>query len=143
MRSAKGYISVVFLSLAVSLNSCQSDKKEFSSGQQQIPREQMIRLMADMELTEAALKTKQVKLSRDSIKKIAAQSYDSLYSFYGVTPEQFKENLKYYQLDLEDFQAMSDSVIITLTRHKDSVSNLKDSLPTPDTTIIRKKIKIK
>jgi len=143
VRSGKGYISVVLLLLIVSLNSCNSDKKEFASGQQQIPREQMIRLMADMELTEAALKTKQVKLSRDSIKKIAAQSYDSLYSFYGVTPEQFKENLKYYQFDLEDFQAMSDSVIITLTRHKDSVSNLKDSLPTQDTTIIRKKIKIK
>lgn len=143
MRSSKGNISVVLLSLMVSLNSCKSDKKDFAGGQQQIPREQMIRLMADMELTEAALKTRQVKLSRDSIKKIATQSYDSLYSFYGVTPEQFKENLKYYQLDLEDFQAMSDSVIITLTRHKDSVSNLKDSLPKPDTTIIRKKIKIK
>ncbi len=143
MRSGKGHISVVLLSLIVSLNSCKNDKKEFASGQQQIPREQMIRLMADIELTEAALKTKQVKLSRDSIKKIAAQSYDSLYSFYGVTPEQFKENLKYYQLDLEDFQAMSDSVIVTLTRHKDSVSNLKESLPASDTTIIRKKIKIK
>ena len=143
MRSGKGHISVVLLSLIVSLNSCKNDKKEFASGQQQIPREQMIRLMADIELTEAAPKTKQGKLSRDSIKKIAAQSYDSLYSFYGVTPEQFKENLKYYQLDLEDFQAMSDSVIVTLTRHKDSVSNLKESLPASDTTIIRKKIKIK
>ncbi|NTW23886.1 MAG: DUF4296 domain-containing protein [Lentimicrobium sp.] len=141
MRSGKGYISILLVSLIIGLTGCINDQKEFASGQKQIPREQMIRLMADMELTEAALKAKQVKLSRDSIKKIAAQSYDSLYSFYGVTPEQFKENLRYYQIDLEDFQAMSDSVIITLTRHKDSVSNLKK---TPaDTTIIKSKSKIK
>lgn len=95
-----------------------------------MPREQLIHLMADIELTEAALKLKQVKLSRDSVKRIAEKCYDSLYQAYGLTPEQFRENLRYYQLDMVDFQAITDSVIINLTRRKDSVSNLSK---TPDT----------
>jgi len=95
-----------------------------------MPREQLIHLMADIELTEAALKLKQVKMSRDSVKLFAEKCYDSLYQAYGVTPEQFRENLRYYQLDMEEFQAITDSVIISLTRRKDSVSNLSK---TPDT----------
>jgi hypothetical protein len=109
------------LIIAFSLPACRNGHKIIDNGQKKIPQEQMIRLMADMELTESVLKMKQVNISRDSIKLIAAKCYDSLYAFYGVTPEQFKENLKYYQDDIEEFQAMMDSVVVTLTRHKDSV----------------------
>lgn len=109
--------------ITISLPACRNGHKIIDNGQKKIPQEQMIRLMADMELTESALKMKQVNISRDSIKLIAAKCYDSLYAFYGVTPEQFKENLKYYQDDIEEFQSMMDSVVVTLTRHKDSVSH--------------------
>lgn len=127
------HILLVFLAATLFvLPGCKPGTMEIQGGQKKIPREQMVRLMADMELTESALKFKQMKLSGDSIKKVADQSYDSLYSFYGVTPEQFKENLKYYQQDLEDFQTMTDEVIVALTKHKDSVSTFfKD--PPPDT----------
>lgn len=121
-----------------------------------MPREQLIHLMADIELTEAALKLKQVKMSRDSVKLFAEKCYDSLYQAYGVTPEQFRENLRYYQLDMEEFQAITDSVIINLTRRKDSVSNLSktpDTLKTkttdtvntktPDTVKTKKSIEVK
>ncbi len=121
---------IFLLLLTVSLPSCRNGQKEIVAGFDKMPREKLIRLMADVELTEAALKLKQVKVSRDSIKLIAEKCYDSLYHFYGVTPEQFRENLKYYQLDMEEFQAITDSVIINLTRRKDSVSNLSK---TPDT----------
>jgi hypothetical protein len=110
-------------------------QKEIADGVKKIPREQMIRMMADIELTEAALKLKQVKISRDSVKLLAAKCYDSLYSFYGTTPEEFKENLSYYLLDMEGFQALSDSVIINLTRRKDSISNLSIA---PDTLKTKK-----
>ena len=105
-----------------------------------IPREQMIRMMADMEITEAALKIKQVRSSRDSIKKIAAISYDSLYIYYRVTPEQFKDNLKLYQQDLEDYEAMVDEVIVLLTQRKDSSHNLAKD--TPPETLKAKKIRL-
>jgi hypothetical protein len=132
--------------LLASLAGCRKGQKEIADGVKKIPREQMIRMMADIELTEAALKLKQVKMSRDSVKQLAAKCYDSLYYFYGTTPEEFKENLRYYQLDMEGFQALSDSVIINLTRRKDSISNLPitpDTLKTktPDTT--KTKIRVK
>jgi len=111
---------------------CNSGKKGSTMESEVIPREQMIRLMADMEITEAALKMKQVRNSRDSIKKIATISYDSLYISYRITPEQFKENLKLYQQDLEDYEAMVDEVIILLTQRKDSIANLPKDAP-PDT----------
>ncbi len=139
MNSLKRTFLLISLLLAVNLTGCRNGQKEIAAGFDKIPREQMIRLMADVELTEAALKIKQVKISRDSVKLFAAKCYDSLYQSYGVTPEQFNENLKYYQLDMEDFQAITDSVIINLTRRKDSISNLskkQDSIKskTPDTS---------
>lgn len=130
MNFLKRTLLLISLFLAVNLSGCRNGQQEIAAGYDKIPRDQMIRLMADVELTEAALKIKQVKMSRDSVKLFAAKCYDSLYQSYGVTPEQFRENLKYYQLDMEDFQAMTDSVIINLTRRKDSISNLSK---TPDT----------
>ncbi|MHC1778173.1 MAG: DUF4296 domain-containing protein [Lentimicrobium sp.] len=121
---------LISLLLVVNLSGCRDGQREIAAGYDKIPRDQMIRLMADVELTEAALKIKQVKLSRDSVKHFAAKCYDSLYQSYGVTPEQFSENLKYYQLDMEDFQAITDSVIINLTRRKDSISNLSKTADT-------------
>lgn len=130
MNSSKNIFLLISLLLVLTLPGCRNGQKEIAAGLDMIPREQMIRMMADIELTEAALKIKQVKLSRDSVKLFAAKCYDSLYQYYGVTPEQFTENLKYYQLDMEDFQAMTDSVIINLTRRKDSLSNLSKTADT-------------
>lgn len=127
----------LFLIAAVCFTGCGNNQKIMPSGQSQIPRDQMIRLMADLELTESALKIKQAKMSRDSVKQFATFCYDSLYTFYKVTPEQFRENLRYYQSDMEDFQAMMDSVIVTLSRHRDSVSNP----PGPKAGVVTKKKK--
>lgn len=117
----------------VALPGCRSRQKESTNREIEMSRGQLIHLMADIELTEAALKLKQVKMPRDSVKMFAEKCYDSLYQAYGVTPEQFRENLRYYQLDMEDFQSITDSVIINLTRRKDSISNLSKSADTAKT----------
>ncbi len=107
-------------------------KKKVEQPQVVVPREEMISLMADMELTEAALRYRQGRLSHDSLKKITDRAFDSLYTWYRINPEVFKENLAYYQHNLDDFQKMLDEVILRLTREKDSIANLplltKDSL---------------
>lgn len=121
MRTCGNILTIFIIVLLVSLSGCTNRQKSIAADQKLIPREQMIKLLADVELTEAALKKQQVKLSRDSIKIVAQQSYDSLYACYGVTHDQFQENLRYYQEDMGDFQVMMDSVIITLSRHKDSI----------------------
>ncbi len=126
-----------FLGLILLL-SCSSRNLQPEAGLEVIPREQMVRLMAEMELTEALLKNHQVKMSRDSVNLLTKKYYDSLYNKYGVTQAQFDNNLKYYQSDIEEFLAMTDSVIIYLTRRKDSVSNIKASPATKNDTTVKK-----
>jgi hypothetical protein len=83
----------------------------------------MISLMATMELNEAALRIQQKNTNRDSINRLALRSYDSLYSYFRYTPEQFKTSLDYYQNNLDDFQKMLDEVILMLTKQRDSIQN--------------------
>lgn len=89
-----------------------------------VPREQMIRIMTDVEITEAALRFSQTRVSRDSLEVLTTRSFDSLYTFYGITPSQFEQNLKHYQQDLKDFQLMMDEVMLLITKSKDSLQNL-------------------
>lgn len=91
-----------------------------------IPREIMVKLMADVEVVEARLRFQQTRITADSLNKEKTKSYDSLYMFYKVTPDQFNKNLSYYQGDLEDFERMIDEVILSITRARDSVINIKE-----------------
>lgn len=49
-------------------------------------------------------------------------AFDSLYLYYRTTPELFKENLKYYQYDMQDFQKMLEEKINLITRKNDSIT---------------------
>lgn len=101
---------------------CKQDEFRKLKKEQIIDRETMIHLMADMEITEAALKLKQTKIKYDSIRILSNRAFDSLYLYYRTTPELFKENLKYYQYDMEDFQQMLEEKINLITRKNDSIS---------------------
>lgn len=101
---------------------CKQDEFSKLSKEQIIDRETMIHLMADMEITEAALKLKQTKMKYDSIRTLSNRAFDSLYIYYNTTPELFKENLKYYQYDMEDFQQMLEEKINLITRKNDSIT---------------------
>lgn len=109
----------VFLLVFLSCN--RSDNKS-QTPEQIIDRETMIRLMADMDITDAALKTKQMSLKHDSIRQLSNRAYDSLYLYYKTTPDNFKLNVSYYQRNLEEYQKMMDEKIILLSRKKDSIN---------------------
>ncbi len=82
--------------------------------------------MADVEVIEARLRFQQTRITHDSLSKVKTKSYDSLYMFYKLTPDQFSQNLIYYQGDLENFERMMDEVILSITQARDSVINLKE-----------------
>jgi hypothetical protein len=113
---------LVFVSF-FALNACRG-KAKIEGDEVLIPRQEMILLMADVELAEAVLRYKQGKISRDSLNKLSAMTFDSLYAWHQVKPAQFKANLAYYQEDLAGFEKMLDEVILLLTRAKDSINNL-------------------
>lgn len=91
-----------------------------------IPRGEMIALMADVEVIEAKLRFLQTRITQDSLQKLKIKNFDSLYMYYKITPDQFNQNLKYYQEDLVNFELMIDEVILSITQAKDSVLNIKE-----------------
>jgi hypothetical protein len=102
--------------------SCNQSGKDNRKPEKIIDRETMIHLMADMDITDAALKIKQVGLKHDGIRQLSNKAYDSLYLYYKTTPEEFKRNVTYYQKDLDNYQMMMDEKITLLSKKKDSIS---------------------
>ena len=131
------FVLILLLAPGIYLSGCQREATT-ASGEKVIPREQMISLMTDMELTEATLKMRQSSLSTDSIKSLTVKSFDTLYAWHTTTPAQFKLSLAYYQEDLEDFEKMIDEVILNLTRERDSIQNL--SVKKTDSVVLDKKL---
>lgn len=112
--------------MLISLLGCKTGGKAGPDGL--IPRGKMIDIMADVEVVEAQLRFQQTRITNDSLQKVKIQSYDSLYMFYKVTPDQFSQSLKYYQEDLVNFEGMIDEVILSITKDRDSVLNIKEVL---------------
>jgi hypothetical protein len=110
---------------------------QHAEGTEVIPRNLMVKIMVDIEITEASLRFLQSKVNKDSLDKIADQAFDSLYTYHNITPTQFNTNLDIYQENLEDFEKMMDEVMLAITKAKDSLSNTPE-IPT-DTIIIVKK----
>jgi len=102
-------------------NGCRQSKTAGPEPKQILDRQTMVMLMADMDITDAALKVRQIGLSHDSIRKLSGKAFDSLYIYYGTTPDVFKENIKYYQRNMEDYQKMMDEKLELLSRKKDSI----------------------
>ena len=136
MITGAGFFLLVSL---FSLNACRENAK-IEGDEALIPRQEMVMLMSDLEVAEAVLRYKQGKISRDSLNKLSAMTFDSLYAWHQVTPARFKANLAYYQKDLAGFEKMLDEVILVLTRAKDSINNLP--LPGGD-TVRQSKIQVR
>lgn len=126
----KAFSLILVILILFGLFSCDDNGKREIKPETVIDRETMIMLLADMDVTDAALKTRQIGLSHDSIRKISAMAYDSLYLYYKITPRIFRENMRYYQRDMEDYQNMLDEKITLLTRRKDSLTIEPEKLDT-------------
>lgn len=83
--------------------------------------------MADIEITETALRAKQANYSRDSLLILSRNSFDSIYRYYGTTPQLFRENMLAYQSNLDDYQKMLEEKLQILIKIKDSISMMSDS----------------
>jgi hypothetical protein len=125
-----------FVFMFAALLGCRPSGNRPDSGEI-IPRDSMILVMADVELTEAALRYQQTRISRDSLEKVKTRSYDSLYLYYKLTPERFNQNLVYYQNDLADFENMLDEVMLSLTKDKDSLVNKSGKPVDSATTVVK------
>lgn len=125
-----------YVFMLAALLGCKPSRSKPDSGDI-IPRDTMIMVMTDVELTEASMRYLQTRINRDSLEKVKTRSYDSLYLFYKLTPAKFSQNLVYFQNDLADFEQMLDEVMLSLTKDKDSLVN-KSGMPVDSATTIVK-----
>ena len=85
-----------------------------------IPKEEMVLILADIELAESALREKQ-NLGHET-EGTAEGFYTHVFSKYGVSKEQFDNSLDYYKSDLKTFEEIYEAVVNRLSVMESEVS---------------------
>jgi hypothetical protein len=81
-----------------------------------ISRGEMIRILTDIHLTEAALGY--LKTRGDASKSISDDYYNALFSKYKISRKNFQSNFDYYKLDQENLIKMYEEIIDNLEKMK-------------------------
>jgi hypothetical protein len=84
-----------------------------------ISRTQMIRILTDVHLTEAALVY--MKTKGETSKNLTDDYYNAVFSKYKISRKNFESNFDYYKRDQEDLIKMYDEVINNLEKLKKPV----------------------
>jgi hypothetical protein len=121
---------ILCLFLLLFLGSCQNGKnppdKTVNRPDTVISEKQMVRILTEMHLTEAALIL--LRNRGTDINGVTAEYYNILFSRYKTSKKNFVRNLEYYQEDPEKFLAMYDEVIRKLdTLAKGKVKKIKSA----------------
>lgn len=83
---------------------------------ERIPEDQMIDILVDMHIAEQAVREYDMA-DRDSISDLLMQS---LLKVHNVTREQLDTNIYLYQINVEHYKVMADSVMLRLQRMSES-----------------------
>jgi hypothetical protein len=77
-----------------------------------VPRSQMVRILTDVHLTEAALTY--LKTKGNAPKSLSDDYYDAVFSKYKISRKNFESNFDYYKRNPEDLIKMYEEVISNL-----------------------------
>ncbi len=104
---------LAFLSFLVILAGCKnSGEKDLPQGLMKdsiIPQTEMINILADIHILEAALQIQRNK--NGNVNTMQDFYYQKLFSNYKVSRGRFKLNLSYYERDPENFRKMYEEVV--------------------------------
>jgi len=104
-----------FFSLVVSCDKQKSTQSEKLN----LTEKQMIEIIKEIQITEAALNYK--RNIGSSVEENKDLYFDLVFKNHKITPEIFKENLLQYSKSPEKLEAIYDSVIISLTKMQDTL----------------------
>jgi hypothetical protein len=108
---------VIILCLFCFLVSCSGPQKELLPGRLSvdsvIPRDEMIRVLVDVQLVEASLNLQRNK--GGNIPLLTQNYYQWLCRKYHMSHQRFRDNLNYYKMDPENFSKMYAEVLKNLT----------------------------
>ena len=84
-----------------------------------LPKETMVRVLADMQLAEA--KVKNLHLPLDSTRKLYAMYELSIFEKYNVDAQQYLDSYKYYLESYNEMQAINNALIDTLNQRQNQI----------------------
>ncbi|MCK9220388.1 MAG: DUF4296 domain-containing protein [Bacteroidales bacterium] len=88
-----------------------------------IGQEQMIHLMADVHIVEAALV---IKRNEEVVPKSQVQFYyDGIFNKYHISQKRYDDNLKYYRQDPQVFGKIYEAVVQELTKRQKNYTPVK------------------
>jgi ABC-type Zn uptake system ZnuABC Zn-binding protein ZnuA len=110
----------------ISIFSCNNDKKAEEQSalvrpKNIITKQQMIDILVDCNLAEAATTYKQ-KQGKD-IKYYSSHYYNLIFKKYNISKEDFEKNLAFYSQNIEDIDEIYTEVINRLSKKQSQVSN--------------------
>jgi hypothetical protein len=93
-----------------------SSGTEFQKPDSLISRSQMVRILTDVHLTEAALAY--IRTRDKSDKDLTGDYYNAVFSKYKISRKNFESNFDYYKKDQEGFIKIYEDVILNLENLK-------------------------
>jgi hypothetical protein len=85
-----------------------------------LPKETMVRVMADMHFAEA--KVKNMRVSTDSARHVFSIYELKIFDRWNISPEQYTQSYEYYLTRYDEMTAMQAALIDTLSRRQQQVS---------------------
>jgi len=108
---------VIIFCIFCLVNSCRGPKTELLpphlSADSVFSRDEMIHILADIHLIEAAIVFQRNKVG--NISELSKDYYNWLYSKYHMSGQRLKGNLDYYKMDVRDFSKMYQDVVKILS----------------------------
>ena len=93
--------------------------KETKKPENVLSKETMVKVMADMTLSEAKIKS--LRLPADSSRALYREYERAIFIERNVSPEQYQESYQYYLMNYDDMAAIQAAVIDTLELRRQKV----------------------
>jgi hypothetical protein len=107
---------IIILSLFACKNQQSPSGSDIQKPDSLIPRWQMVRILTDVHLTEAALAS--LKNKGETAKSISDDYYNAVFSKYKISRKNFESNFDFYKSDQDDLIKIYEEVIKNLDRLK-------------------------
>lgn len=106
---------IILLISIIMLSSCDNKKDDMESNKY-IPREKMILVLADMQITESYLES--LKKTGRRMNDTTLLYYEKVFKKHQISPAEFEESLLWYKKDYEDLDLLYTEVITRLSELK-------------------------
>lgn len=96
--------------------SCSKSKKEFTIPEDVIPKEKMVKVLADVHVAEAAINLRNVQVG--NARELNASMYKDVFLKHGISKDDFEKSYIFYSENSALFNEVYDNVITELTRQQ-------------------------